>query len=153
MGRKKQTQEEKDKGEVRGRPWPKGYCPNPTGRRGVDASVTKARRLSKERLMNAIEKVLPMPVEEVAKMSKAKGVRACDALIASVMMKGIMTGSSMHAQFFMSYTFGRPLEYDPNEEIDIENGAEKAKEVPKDILIALLQGLQNAKSASVPTVT
>ena len=60
------------------------------------------------------------------------------------MTKGIKTGSFMHAQFFMSYTFGRPLEYDPNDAPELEKAAQSAEGLPKELLVGLLKGLINA---------
>lgn len=147
------TKAQKQEISKRGRPFEKGNKMSP-GRGGANPIVVQARKESKERLMSAIAKVLPMPVCEVEVLAENSSGRAADALIAAVMMKGIKTGSPMHAQFFMSYTFGRPIDYDPNEEEFIEKVKTNVEGVPKDIIVGLLKGLQNAaQSAPVPAPT
>lgn len=154
MAKEKEPKPPKKKKQPTGTKWQKGQSGNPAGLNGKNPIVSAQRRMSRERLMEAIMKVMPMPQDEVEALSVNPSSRACDALIASVMTKGIKSGNPMHAQFFMSYTFGRPLEYDPKDEDQTEVAAEGLKGVPKDLIVGVLRAINSVNQpVAIPAST
>lgn len=139
------------KSRGRGKPFEKGNKIGAAGRAGKNPIIAVKRAECKEKIMDAIHKIIPMPVEEVEVLAEAKGVKSIDALMAAVMVKGINTGNPYHAQFFMTYTFGRPFEYDPTKDTEIEQTSKDVEGVPRDILVGIVRMLHEQRRASVPT--
>lgn len=135
----------------RGRPFAKGNNLG-KGRPKESAVISVIKKTSRETLMLAIAKVLTMPVAECEFLSENQSGRSCDALMASVMTKGIKSGNPMHAQFFMTYTFGKPLDYDPEEDEMIDRASELARNIPSEVITQILRGVQGEKKKlTIPT--
>ncbi len=124
----------------------KGVVSNPYGAKGKNAKVLEKKRESKEKLMASMALVLEKPMDEVRRMAKANNSRGSDALMAAVLVRGVDNGNAIHAQFFMNYTFGRPIDFDPKEDPAQGPTSEVLKDVPKEIIIKVLSEVLRGRS-------
>ena len=96
---------------VRGKPWPKGFCPNPGGRPKVVGDI---RALAQERTQDALDALSEIVANK--KAPPAARVAAANSLL--------------------DRGYGRPLQQ--SEVTNITAGARKASDMTDDELVALL---------------
>lgn len=119
-----------------------GTTGNPHGRPRLDYMTQEARALTRSTVITAMHTVMEMPHTEIAKLANIKlspEAIGAQALMASVLSKAISKGDPKGAQFFMSYLFGRPVEYDPKEDESPAAGSQLANSLSSEILTEVLR--------------
>lgn len=97
------------------KPRPKPVPPKGPGRPAV-VQYSEWKQMSKKELMPAMAEMLTRPMGEVTRIAKDPNSTGARALMAAVLNRGVYEGSTTAAMFFMSYTFGKPIEHDPKED-------------------------------------
>lgn len=136
-----------------GKPFEPGVSGNEKGRPVLDYNTAEARQYTRTQVLNAMHEAMRMPVVDLIKYltptDKELGYKSgAEALMASILAKGIVFGCERKAQFFMSYLFGRPVEYDPTEDVAKDPGKTKVEAVNSDVLVRVMREAEKAKATA-----
>ncbi len=126
----------------RGVPFQKGKSGNPKGLEPVKIDTLILRKHTRNDIMEAICKVMTDKVFDTEILAENPYAPGAQALMASVMVKAIELGCHQRAQFFMSYMFGRPTEYDPKDDTPPPAYKSKMDSVPSHAIIKAMKEAQ-----------
>lgn len=139
-----------------GKSFEEGVSGNPNGRPVLDFNTTEAKAYTRAQVLNAMHEAMQMPVADLVKYLKPTerelGYKSgAQALMASILAKGIVFGCERKAQFFMSYLFGRPVEYDPSKDIPEPTYTKSMESVSSQVLTRVLREQEKARAEAEST--
>ena len=140
------------RGAIDGKAWVKGQSGNPAGRPPMPPKARSLRDTTRSDIMEAMCEVMAMARTDIDKMadkdemSYASGARA---LMASVLSKGIAMGCPTRAQFFMTYLFGKPKEYDPKADETVPSYIAELEQVPSAAIMKAIHEVEKQRQAAL----
>lgn len=99
--------------------WEKGTSGNKNGRPRIRDDLKAVKLLTKTEMRRLIQKIIDMPPEELAEMSKRKDVPALEIMLASVAYKAITHGDQARINFLLERTIGKVAEKHEHELVNV----------------------------------
>lgn len=127
------------KGKVpKGKPFEKSESGNPGGRPKLEYNAIEAKSLTRSEVLCAMHNVMSMARKDIDQMCDpdiTPYASGANALMAAVLSKAIAMGCPTRAQFFMSYLFGRPTDYDPTKDDTRVDPKKNLNAIPSEVII------------------
>jgi hypothetical protein len=90
-----------------GKNFPKGVCPNPSGRPPMPEHLKKARKMNTIECQEILDRIIKMSMGEIKDLATSSEAPALEMMLAKIVLEAILRGDHGRADFVLDRLIGR----------------------------------------------